>query len=89
MLIKQKSITFQKLVSRDFWQIANSVLKKRKSAIPPLFNSPDVLFSASDEAKLFAENFSKKTNLEDSHISLPVLPSRTNRKLHNTSHNEL
>ena len=28
---------------RDFWQIANCVLKKGKSAIPPLFNSPEVL----------------------------------------------
>ena len=31
-------ITSQKLGSRDFWQIANSVLNKGKSAIPPLFN---------------------------------------------------
>ena len=32
--------TSQKLGSRDFWQIANSVPNKGKSAIPPLFNSP-------------------------------------------------
>ena len=38
---------------------------------------------ASDKAKLFAENFSKNTNLDDSGISSPVLPSRTNLKLHN------
>ena len=35
--------------------------------------------SPSDTAKLFAEN----SNLDDSGISLPVFPSRTNLKLHN------
>ena len=37
---------------------------------------------ASDKAKLFAENFSKNTNLDESGISLRVFPSRTNLKLH-------
>ena len=54
----KESITSQKLGSRDFWRIANSVLNKGKSAIPPLFNRPEVLSSASDKAKLFAKNFS-------------------------------
>ena len=36
-------------------------------------------------AKLFAENFSKNSILDDSGISLPVFPSRTNLKLYNTS----
>ena len=44
-----------------------------------------MLSSASDEAKLFAENYSKNSNLDDSGISLPVFPSRTNLKLHNIS----
>ena len=61
------------------------VLNKGKSAIPPLFNTLEVLCSASDKAKLFAENFSKNFNLDDSGISLPVFPSRTNLKLHNIS----
>ena len=78
-------ITSQKLGSRDFWQIANSVLNKDKPAIPPLFNGPEVLSSASDKAKLFAKNFSKISNLDDSGISFPVFPSRTNLKLHNIS----
>ena len=82
-----ESITFQRLGSRDFWQIGNSALNKGKSAIPPLFNYPKVLPSASGKAKLFAENFSKKSNLNDSGISLPVFPSRTNMKLHNISVN--
>ena len=38
---------------------------------------------ASDKAKLFAENVSKDSNLNDSGIFLPVFPSRTNLKLHN------
>ena len=69
---------------------------KGKSAVPTLFNRLEVLSSASDKAKLFAEKFSKNSNLDDSGISLPVFPSRTNLKLHNIyvsskmvkSHNE-
>ena len=44
-----------------------------------------MLPSASDKAKLFAENFSMNSNLDDSGISLSVFPSRTNLKLHNIS----
>ena len=66
-------IAFQKFGFCDFWQIANSILNKGKSTIPPLFNGPEVLPSAFDKAKLFAENFSKNSNLDDSGISLPVL----------------
>ena len=47
----KESITSQKLDSRDFWRIANSVLNKGESAIAPLFNGPEVLSSASDKAK--------------------------------------
>ena len=39
--------------------------------------------SASVKAKLFAENFSKNYNLDDSGIPLPFFPFRTNLKLHN------
>ena len=73
------------LGSRNFCQLVNSVLIESKSAIPPLFNGPEVLYSASDKAKLFAENFSKNSNLDDSSISLPDFHSRTNLKLHNIS----
>ena len=85
MLLKQESITSQKLGSWDFLRVANSVLNKGKSAIPPLFNRHEVLSSASDKAKLFAKNFSKNSNLDDSGISLPVFPSRTNLTLHSIS----
>ena len=67
------------------WKIANSVLNKGESAIPPLFNGLEVLSSASCKAKLFAENFSVNSDIDDSDISLPVFPSRTNLKLYNIS----
>ena len=79
------SITSQKIGSRDFWQIANSVLDKGKSALPPLFNGPEVLSSASDKTQLLASNFSKNTNLDDLDISFPVFLFRTNLKLDNMS----
>ena len=44
-----------------------------------------MLPSASDKAKLFAQNISQNSNLADSGISLPPFPSRTNLKLHNIS----
>ena len=47
-----------------------------------------MLSFASDKAKLFAKNFSKNSNLDDSGISLPVFPSRTNLKLHNISNRD-
>ena len=81
----KESITSQKLGSWDFWQNVNSVLSKGKPAIPPLFSGLQVLSSASDKAKLFAENSSKNSNLDDSGISFPVFSSRTNLKLHNSS----
>ena len=82
---RKESITPEKRGSRNFWRIANSVLNKGKSTIPPLFNGPEVLSSASDKAKLFAENFSKNSNLDDSGISLHAFPFRTSLKLHNIS----
>ena len=42
-----------------------------------------MLSSASDQAKLFAENFSNNSNLDDSGSSLLVFFSRTKLKLHN------
>ena len=81
-MLEKEIITSQKLVSWDFLQIAISIPNKGKSTIPPLFNSLEVLSSSSDKAKLFAENFFENSNLDDSGISLPVFPSRTNLKLH-------
>ena len=76
MLIKQKCLSPpRKLALETFGE----------SAITPLFNGLEVLSFACDKTKLFAKNFSKNSNLDDSGISLPVFPFRTNLKLHNIS----
>ena len=58
-----------------------------KVNLPYLFNSTTQRCcpSASEKAKLFAENFSKNSYLDDPGICLPVFPSRTNLKLHDIS----
>ena len=66
-------ITSQNFGSRYFWRKANSALNNGKAVIPPLFNGSDVMFSASDKAKLFAENFSKNSNLDDAGMFLLLL----------------
>ena len=53
--------------------------------MPPLFNGPEVLSSASDKTKLFVKIFFKNSNLDDSGISLPGLSPRSNLKLHKIS----
>ena len=80
---RKDSINSQKLGSQDFSQIANSALKKAKSAIPLLFNGPEVSSSASNKAKLFTEDFCQNSDLNDSGISLLGFPSRTNLRPHN------
>ena len=78
MLIKQKSPSFlRNLALGTFGKLP---VKKSKSAIPPLFNSPEVLSSAPDKTKLFAEHFSNDSNLDYPGISLPIFPSRSNLK---------
>ena len=81
----KESIFSQKPDSWDFCHITNSVLNKGKSALPPLFNGPEVLSSASDKAKLITKNLCESSNLDVSSISLPIFPSRTNLKLHKIS----
>ena len=83
MLIKRKIPSLPRNLPPGTFGELLSVLNKRKSVIPPLFNGLEVLSSASVKAKLSAKNFSKNSNLVDSGISLPVYPSRTNVKLHN------
>ena len=81
----KQSITSQKLGSHRLCRITNSILNKGKSAIPPLFNSPERMSSASEKAKFLAENFSKNSNFDYSGMSLPVFPSTNNLKLHKIS----
>ena len=64
------TLVFLKLGSGEFWGNASNPLNKGKSAISPLFNGMEVLSSASDKAKLFAENVSKNSDLDDSGIYL-------------------
>ena len=40
---------------------------------------------APDKANLFAKHFCRNSNFDDSGISLPVFPSRSNLKIHNIS----
>ena len=57
MLIKQKSpLLPRNLALGTFGELLIRFPNKGKSAIPPLFNGPEVLSSASHKAKLFAEN---------------------------------
>ena len=62
--------------------LAYVVLNLIKSAIPPLYNGPEVLGSTFVKAKLYTEVFFKNSNLHDSGNFLIALPSRFNRKLH-------
>ena len=82
MLIKQKNPSLPRNLTLGTFGELPIVFSKKVNL---LFNGPEVLPSASEKAKLFAENFSKDSNLDDSGISLPVFPSRTNLKLHNIS----
>ena len=82
MLIKQRSLL---LLPKNLTLMTFGKLLIVFSTKVNLFHGPEVLSSTSDKAKLFAENFSKNSNLDDSGISLPVFPSRTNLKLHNIS----
>ena len=72
MLIKQgvHHLPETEQIGEYFWQIASNALNKGKSTIPCLFNGLQVLSSASNKAKLFAENFSKNSNLDESEITL-------------------
>ena len=54
MLIKHKSLLLTRNLALGTFGNLLIVFSKGKSAIPPLFNSPEVLPSTSNKAKLFA-----------------------------------
>ena len=54
---KTKESITSRLGSCDFWRIANSVLNKGKSAIPPLFNGVEVLSSPSIKQNCLLKTF--------------------------------
>ena len=66
----KEPIPSQKLGSQDFWGIANSALNKGKSAIYSLFNDLELLFAASDKAKLFPKIFFLRTLILMTQVSL-------------------
>ena len=74
----------ERLVKQNLKEAATNHSKNRKCFV---FDLQKVLTntSESDKAKLFAKNFSKNTDLDDSGISLPVFTSRTYLKLHHIS----
>ena len=85
MLIKQKSLSFPRNLALQARGKFLIMFLTKVNLLNLLFNGLKLLSSASDKAKLFAKNFSKNSYLDDSGISLPVFPSRTNLKLYNIS----
>ena len=73
ILIKQKSLS----LLRNLAHLTFGDLLIALSTNVNLLYGPKVLFSASDKVKLFAENFSKNSNFDDSDMY------RTNLKMHN------
>ena len=83
MLVKQEFVISQKHGSRGFWWIATKVHNKGKSTFPTLLSCHQLLSSASNKAKLFAEIFSENFHLDYLSITLTAFPSRTYLKLSN------
>ena len=81
MLLKQKSLSLPRNVAPRTSGELRIVSSTKVNLLYLLYST--VLSSASDKAELFAKIFSKNSNLDDSGISLPVFPSRTNLKLYN------
>ena len=65
MLLKQESPSLPRnLTLGTFDELLIVFSTKVNLFIPLLFNVPEVLSSTSNEATLFAENFSKNSNLD-------------------------
>ena len=64
-----------------YFNNGDGVLNKCLYAIPSLFNGSEVLTSVANKAKLFAENLSKNSSLDNSGISFPGFLSRTNLRV--------
>ena len=74
----RQSIATQKLGSKDFWRICNSVLKRNKSSLPSLSLGSDTMaVSSADKAELLCQQFAKNSSLNDENKPLPSFPSRT------------
>ena len=73
----RQSILSQRLGSKDFWRIANNVMNRGTSSIPPLFNGPEVLTSSKDKANVLAERFAANSTIQEGEHTLPCFPLRT------------
>ena len=82
MLIKQKSASLSRDLALVTFHELLIVFSTKVNLLAFSNQRPKLLPSASDKAKLFAKNFSKKSNLDDLGVSLSVFPSRTSLKLH-------
>ena len=78
-------LTFPKHGFLKFWQTANGVLSAGNFIIPPIFHGPEALSSASDKRNFLAKKCSKKSNLYESGVSLPVFSFTAKLILHNAS----
>ena len=87
MLLKQKSLSLTRNLALATFSELLIVLSTKVNLLYLIYATDWRCTSspASDKANLFAKNFYRNSNLDDSGISLPVFPSRTNLKLRNIS----
>ena len=78
----RESIVSQRLGTKDFWRIVNSVLKRNKSSLPALSTDTDRMATTSAEkAEILCRAFARNSSLDDGGRSLPAYPSRTDASL--------
>ena len=82
MLIKQESLSLRRNLALGTFGKLLIVFSTKVNLLYPLCSTAG-RFCLQHQIK--HENFPKNSNLDDSGISLPVFPSRTNLKLHNIS----
>ena len=74
------SIATQKLGSKDYWRIYNSIMNRNKSTIPAL-NCSDtgapMATSSADKAELLSTQFAKNSCLDDGGVTPPPFAQRT------------
>ena len=76
------SIANQRLGSKDFWRIVNSVLKRNKSSLPSLSTGSDRMATTSAEkAELLCSTFAQNSSSEDDGRALPIFPKRSKSTL--------
>ena len=82
MSIKQESLALPRNLALVIFGKLLIVFSIKVNLLYLLYLTDEVLSSAFDNVKLFAKNFSKNSNLDDSSISLPTFPSKTTLKLY-------